>query len=453
MSLLNAVQVSLNHIRVDRHRDIFIKGAAGSFLIKFIGSGLLFAAQVVLARLCGADQYGIYSYALSWLTILIIPAKLGFDTSLLRFIPEYAIKKDCGRLAGILRASFTHTGLISVACALAGNLFVSIFEKSIPAPWILPIRIMLIVVPFYALTVIRQAALRAFKNVVLADLPENIVRPILTVMLAYSVVFLHGELDAIGAWLIQLAAVFAAFALGTFLLLKKTRGTIKNVRRIHDTKFWLRTSVPMFLMNGMDIILSQASIVFLGFFRPAEDIAIFSAASRIVILATFMLMAVNSIAAPMISELYYAQQREALQSILRFSAKIITVFTVCTTLAIAVFGRVILNLFGSEFVDAYSILLILLVGQTIKTLMGPASFLLNLTGHQNLTTKVMAITVLISLLLNLLLIPIWGVFGAALASCIILVTWNITLVFLAIFVVRFDPSVFCLFRKAKVLPI
>ncbi|MBN1481477.1 flippase [candidate division KSB1 bacterium] len=452
MSIINSIQATFDHIRSDHHQGVFFKGAVGSFVIKFIGSGLLFASQVVLARLCGADQFGIYSYALSWLMILIIPAKLGFDTSLLRFIPEYTIKKDWGRLGGILHASFLHTGLISIALAVIGNLFIGIFEKFIQAQWILPIRIMLVVLPFYTLTVIRQAALRAFKKVVLADLPESVVRPILTILLAYSVTCFFRQLDATSAWLIQLAVVAVAFVLGTFLLLQKTPVAAKTVPRMKDTKFWLRTSLPMFLMNGMDIILSQASILFLGFFRPAEDIAIFSAASRIVILATFILMAINSIAAPMISELYYAQNRDALQSILRFSAKGIAVFTCCTTLLIVVFGRSILNLFGHEFVDGYFILLILLAGQTIKTLMGPASFLLNLTGHQNLTAKVMAVTVFVALVLNIILIPKWGATGAAIASGIILVMWNVTLVIMAIRVVHFDPSVFCLLRKEKMLP-
>ena len=60
MSWLNVIQETFDHIRFDRHRGVFIKGAAGSFLIKFIGAGLLFTSQVVLARVCGADQYGIY---------------------------------------------------------------------------------------------------------------------------------------------------------------------------------------------------------------------------------------------------------------------------------------------------------------------------------------------------------------------------------------------------------
>ncbi|MBN1558895.1 flippase [candidate division KSB1 bacterium] len=438
--------IAIKSILADSNRAIFFKGAVGSFAIKFVGAGLLFLSQVALARLCGAEQYGFYAYALSWLTILSILAILGFDTSLLRFIPEYLVKSDWGRLRGIIRTSFVYSAIVSVCISVVGIAAIWFLRAKITAEWIAPLCIMLCALPFYAFTVIRQAALRAFKHVVLAELPESVLRPILLVLTA--MLFAHlGAVDATRAWLSQLIAILIAFVLGSVLLLQRMPRASGQSTIHYDDRLWLTTSMPMLLMSSMNIVLSQASIVILGFYRSSEEIAVFSAATRIVILATFILMAINSIAAPMISELYYANKRQELQSILRFSAKGIAVFTTLTSLLIVVLGRYVLSFFGRDFSDGYAILLVLLAGQTIKSFMGPASFLLNLTGHHNLTAKVMGIAVAVCIVLNVVLIPIWGVWGAALASGVTMALWNLTLVIMDILIVRLDPSIFCLLRR------
>jgi O-antigen/teichoic acid export membrane protein len=445
--LKSLIQPIYKNIFVDQNREIFFKGVVGSFIIKFIGVGLLFLSQIILARFCGKDQYGFYTYALSWLVILTIITKLGFETSLLRFIPEFQVRSDWGRLRGIIRSSSQFVTIISIFIVLIGNLTIWMFNEVMAPELIKPLRIMLVVLPFYTLTFLRQATLRAFKNVVLAQLPENIIRPMVLVSIAFLFLNYFGELDSTNAWLSHFVAVLVSFFIGTILLYHKVPEETKTTTIIHDRKIWMNTSSTILLMDGMNVILSQGSIIVLGFYRPAEEIAVFSAAVRIAILSTFILMAINSIAAPMISQLYYANKRDELQSILRFSAKGIAIFTTSTTLLIIMFGKYVLALFGSGFIEGYYILLILLAGQTIKSLMGPASFLLTLTGHQNLTAKVMAVAVLVSMILNFILIPIWGMWGAALATGIILMLWNVTVVIMDVKIVQLDPSVFCLFRK------
>ncbi|MBN1464715.1 flippase [candidate division KSB1 bacterium] len=442
----------IKSILADSNRAVFFKGAVGSFIIKFVGAGLLFSSQVVLARLCGAEQYGHYAYALSWLTILSILAILGFDTSLLRFIPEYLVKSDWRRLRGVIRSSFLFSTIAAISISIVGVLVVLALREKMPAAWIAPLCLMLAALPFYSVTVIRQAALRACKHVVLAELPESVLRPIIIVLAALLFVRMRGALDAASAWLSQLLAIIIASLFGALLFISKMPSQARAAPTQYDNKLWFITSTPMLLMSSMNIVLSQASMIILGFYRSSAEIAVFSAATRIVILATFILMAINSIAAPMISELYYADKREELQSILVFSAKGIAVFTLFTSLLIALFGKSILAFFGRDFGDGYIILLILLAGQTIKSLMGPASFLLNLTGYQNLTAKVMGIAVAVCIVLNLLLIPPLGALGAALASGLTMALWNVTLVVMDILVVRLDPSILCLVRRMKPLP-
>ncbi len=151
----------------------------------------------------------------------------------------------------------------------------------------------------------------------------------------------------------------------------------------------------------------------------------------------------------MISELFHSEKHHELQSLLKFSSMVISVITAFTTVFLVFFGRYILGLFGADFIEGYAVLMVLLIGQTIKSLMGPASFLLNLTGHHNLTAKIMALAVSLSILLNFLFIPKWGIMGAAIASGIIMTVWNVALVILDRKVVHLDPSIFYFIKRPK----
>jgi O-antigen/teichoic acid export membrane protein len=428
-------------------KAIFFKGAAGSFAAKLVGAGLLFFAQVLLARLLGVSQYGIYAYALSWMTVLAIIAKMGFETSLLRFLPEYSVKRQWSLFRGVIRFSFTIVGLVAAGIFIIGHVLLFFLRSHLDANLLLSLRIMLLVLPLFAWTAIRQSCLRGVKRIVHAEVPESILRPL--VLAAAAWIFSKSLLSfsAAWAWLCQFIAVFFSFLYGTFLLSKALPDEYKQHASETRRAQWIKVSSPMLLMNSMNIIMAQASIVILGFYQPTTEVALFSASIRIVILATFALLAVNSIAAPLISELYYADKKNVLQSLLRNAAAAIAAITIVAGLFLFFCGRWILGLFGSEFLDAYILLQILLVGFIVKSLAGPASYVLNLTGHQNLTAKAMLIAVIISLLLNFILIPRFGAVGAAMASSITMIIWNVTLLVLNVRIVGINPSLGSLFQS------
>jgi O-antigen/teichoic acid export membrane protein len=92
------------------------------------------------------------------------------------------------------------------------------------------------------------------------------------------------------------------------------------------------------------------------------------------------------------------------------------------------FGKTLLNLvFGPEFIPAYEPLAILTVGQLINSATGSVGFLLMMTGYEQDTARGMAIAAVSNIVLNLVLVPLWGTKGAALASAITLVIWNVLL--------------------------
>ena len=163
-------------LRGDALLSIFFKGAAGSFVAKLIAAAFLFLAQIVLARILGAAHYGVYAYVLSWMTILAIVAKMGFETSLLRFLPEYSVKGQWSLFRGVIRFSFSIVSLVALAKFFAAQLALFLLRRTLEPEVLLSCRIMLFVLPLFAWTAIRQSWLRGLKYVVHAGQPERLLR-------------------------------------------------------------------------------------------------------------------------------------------------------------------------------------------------------------------------------------------------------------------------------------
>ena len=107
--------------------------------------------------------------------------------------------------------------------------------------------------------------------------------------------------------------------------------------------------------------------------------------------------------------------------------KLVTGVSLAVFCLVLVMGEQLLSIFGPDFKDGYTALVILGVGGLVNALAGPVANLLALTGSENFVSRVMMATMALNFVLNLSLIPLWGVEGAALATAISMVTWNLVM--------------------------
>ena len=97
------------------------------------------------------------------------------------------------------------------------------------------------------------------------------------------------------------------------------------------------------------------------------------------------------------------------------------------------FGSLVLRLFGPGFEQGYATLLILTLGQLVNAFAGPVLSLLNMTGHQVVTARVLSTSAIFGVVFGLVFTRIWGSVGTAVAFSGAMVLWN---AWLAIFVIR-----------------
>jgi O-antigen/teichoic acid export membrane protein len=285
-----------------------------------------------------------------------------------------------------------------------------------------------LLLPFLALTRVRQAALRGFKSIFKAQLPDGVLNHLfLAVFLLGAGLLARQTLTAPSAMLLTVFSNVIVFVIGTAWLISSVPIAARTAKAQYERVTWIKTSLPILVITSMNLIMRQADILMIGTLRGPKDAGIYAAATRIVELVVVGNMAVNAIAAPLFSELYHTGRTEELQRILRLAARGVFGFTMVVGLGLLLFGKPTLGLFGKAFTASYYPLLILLAGQVVNSLAGSVGFLMTMTGHQNHAAFVIGTSAAINVALNYLLIPIFGIMGAAISSAVATALWNMVL--------------------------
>lgn len=376
------------------------------------------------------QDYGAYVYFLAWVTILGQVSLLGFDTSIIRFAASYAGTRKFEDLRGLL----VFGSVLPLAVGLLASA-VLLLVAGMEALWAA------LLIPVFVLNNVRQAALRGFKHVVQATFPDQVLRPLLIMILAWATFSSAGRLSTAEALKVHVIAALIVLAVGLCLLIRGAPGGIRGCgNRVH-ARFWLQTSLPLLWMSVLILVVNQTDLVMLGLLATPEATARFSVAARVSEIALFGFVAINSIAAPLFAEHHAANNRVKLLEITGFSAFSGFAYMLVLCLLLVVCGKMLLGLFGAAYVNAYPALLILLVGQFVNSCTGSVGNLLSMTGHQNVVAVAMTGVALTNLLLNLLLIPLYGIEGAAAATAFSVSALNIVLYLAVKRQLGFDPGI------------
>ena len=407
-------------------RKTISRGALGALAVNVAGAGLTFGLHILLSRMVGLQGYGVYVYVFTWVSIAALGAKLGLDTGLVRFLPALAIKRDWPGMKGLLRQS-TRISLV-VAAMLSGAiaLNVGLFGSEMQTELRQTLWVGCLLLPVLVMVQMRQAALRGFKRASYAELPDRVLRPLgMAGILLVSWVVFDRNFGAVGAMAAHLTALVAALIAAHVCLVRALPPPVQGAQPSYDTRGWLATSFPFVIISASYLILGQIDILMLGAWIGPAEAGIYAAATRISAFVALTLVAINAIAAPMISQLHTAQRMTALQRVLTLTARVNLAFALVVATVLVVVGDWILGLFGTEFARGNSALVILVGGQLFNALAGSVGILMAMTGREQQAARIMVLGVVVNIALNAILIPLWGLVGAATATATTMVLWNL----------------------------
>jgi O-antigen/teichoic acid export membrane protein len=238
---------------------------------------------------------------------------------------------------------------------------------------------------------------------------------------------LLGNQGNIAVWVVGLKVVSLAiaFVVGVVLLARVLPQEVKEAKPEHKILTWLKDGLPFIMLGGLAVINSRIDILMLGALKGAGAVGVYAVVSRVTSLIVFALGILNSVLSPTFATLYAEGKREQLQQVVTHSTRLISLFALVMTLGLIALRYSILQLFGAEFIQGQTALIILSIGYLVNALTGSVGLLLNMTRHAKFSAATVAFAALLNVCLNWLLIPKWGVNGAATATAISMIVGNV----------------------------
>jgi len=431
--LISIIRREIHDLVSDHKFSEILRGSAWALGARIIATGLGLATTIIIARAYSAEVLGIVAMLNSFLMLATVFTLLGTNTSILRLIPEHLTRYSPSSAFKIYRKTQYIVASVSVITGTllffgSGFIAETIFSKP-HLQFYFALAAFFII--FKALMDLNTQAIRGVRLIrtfaFMQVLPHLFM---LGVLVFITVFFFHKDNP-----IYSLFASFATSALiGVWIMNRifKKKSAPTDILHSMTLKEILTISTPMLMTATMTFIIGQTGVIMLGIFRPEAEVGYYHIAVKLATLTAFILQAVNSMAGPKFSELYHSDQMDELFYVAKKSAKLIFWATTPILLIFVILGKPILHiLFGPEFAVAYLPLVMLVLGQFINSIAGSTGLFMNMTGNQNIFRNIVFIAALCNVGINFLLVPEYGIYGAATAAMISLAGWNIaTLIYI-----------------------
>ncbi|MGD1704415.1 flippase [Dapis sp. BLCC M229] len=433
---------SLSETQSSVKLSVLAKNSATILLLQAAGTIFTYLTQVFLAQWMGKTEYGIYEYVLSWSLVLAIPASLGLPRAVLRFISEYRVREEWAELWGLLLSSWQFTVGIGLLLCLGTTEIISFLDRHHSFPYASVLLVGIWLVPLQALIQLQEDMVRGVDNIPLAYGPSKILWPLFVLGSGFFLFHQNHCLTGIQMTRMALVTLLIVVVFQVGCLWFKLKEEIGQIKPVYKPRQWLLVALPLFLNRTFEILLTQTDIIMVGVLVGAGAVGIYSAAAKTALWTAFFLHSINLATTPAYAILYAQGDREELQKVVAKVTLWIFVPSVTIAIILAIFAQPILSIFGPEFLVSHWSLKILIIGYLVDFLCGPVGNLMVMTGYQNQAVVVSGFCAFMNVGLNAILIPQFGVEGAAISTTLTLVTWNVWQCILVIKNVEINPSIF-----------
>lgn len=401
--------------------------AVSTLVIKVISYGLAFASSFVLARHIGAEGYGEYAFIVSIISVLSIPVGMGLSQLLIRDVAMYCSMSSWGLIRGLLLWADRMIIMNSFALGVIAAAVVWFSARHQNLQWQWAFFVALLALPLIALGQMRQSALQGLNRIVSGLLPLAIIQPMVFLFLSVGY-FLWGSRVSLDRLMI-FYFVSAGFSLVVSDRLLRTHlpSNVRGVSPMRDTRRWIHGALALVVVEGLSTFSQYTDVILLKAFAGPGAVGIYKVCAQLASVIAFLLNAVNTALAPVVADLYAKGSMDSLQRVLVRSAR----FTLLASLPLLILfmagGEAFLDVFGPEFKAGFRALAILGIGQLVNVATGSVGLVLIMTRHEREVAKGLALASVLNIMLNVLLIPLRGIEGAAIASTATVMAWNIVL--------------------------
>ncbi|MEO5758354.1 MAG: lipopolysaccharide biosynthesis protein, partial [Mesorhizobium sp.] len=318
-------------------------------------------------------------------------------------------------LRGIVLASRLFVLIASTVIAGLGALGVWLAAPWIESYYVLPFILGVICLPMIAMSDLLSGLARANSWALFALSPTYLIRPVLILAFMALMLMVGYAPDA-------KTAIFASIAATYVTTLGQLIGVSRRIEKtippgpstVHFAQ-WFIVSLPIFLVESFFFLLTNADVLMVGAYMNPNDVAVYFATVKTLALVHFVYFAVKAGVAQRYAQFTHGEPRK-LAAFARETVSWTFWPSLLMALLVLALGEPMLVLFGPEFTSGYPLLYLLVFGVVARAAVGPCESLLTMSGNQNICAAVYAMTLAFNIALNVVLIPLFGLWGAAMAT-------------------------------------
>lgn len=401
-------------------QDKFQKETFWSFTAKGSSFLLFLVLNIILARFLGVSGFGEWSFFLSVLTVLLYLSYCGINTSGQTFVAQYA---DTEMMRSVLAASFRLRVVVSLAFALLLLLLHNPLASALGRPELALVFVS--AVPLLFLAGIVEYLKNVFEGLhrIKYNFIVNLLEYGLKLIFITGVLFLStGLVPIVGAF--TLALLIASLAGGYLLYTRFYLTALASPLDCGDmTRTILCYSAPLFIITIGLIIATEIDTIMIGLLSTDVEVGLYAAAKNIIVKIPHISYALAMGTMPVFAQkltLNREMYRDRLEGLLRTNAIII----------LPIIGGILLFsgyfipfIYGSGYEGSVLPFQILTLYLLCVSFSIPLGQLLDYQGQATKRAYFMVLMILINIILNFLLIPVYGAVGAAIGTSLSLVPY------------------------------
>jgi len=391
---------------------------------KSIGFVLDYVFIFILAWLSSPALVGLFFIAITVINILAMFSCLGLGEGTLRFVSIYNGKNERSRAKGIFLFSallvLILSSVLSVLLFINARLLADMLNR--PGLDIL-IKAFSLSLPFVSLFKVCLLSFQAFREIKYVALLEGVLLPASMVAFFLTLFRISGPLIALGiAYSVSyLLACFVAFRIINIMF----NANEKPMTNMRDYKLLLSFSLPLTFVGLITLTSGQIDALVLGWFRSVEEVGVFFVAFKLSYLCIAILVSVNYVFSSIIADLHNQNEIEKLEKVFKAVTRWIFIISLPIYFILIINSEIILRIFGAQYVAGAIPLAILCTGQLVNFSTGSVAVMLTMIGKNFIALLNSLLFVLLNLILDILLVPVYGITGAAMGFAVSLAAINL----------------------------
>ena len=406
-------------------RQRLVSQSSVIFGARLFGAGVVFLAQAAIARFWGADILGEYLLIIATVNIVAVVMPLGFETIGTYFAAEYRSKGEGRLLRGFMQRAYGHVAVTSLVLLVAGYPLAGLLGEPgrvLVAHW-LPACLMALAT---AVVYCNSALLVGLKRPFAGFFADTIFRPLL-IVLCFALAATTGDAETKFAELIWLLAIgFAAIAAAQFAWVLRAARQVPDAVPVvaNEPKRWWRFALPWVVIALATDFFFDIDLLILSHFLDRDSLAVFGVCTRVFSLVAFGVSAVYAVTLPEMFERNAAADRLGFIKQIGEANLVACAISVALFAIVVVTGPLLLMLFGPEFQAGVGPLAVLCLALCVRSLFGPAALVLSIHDRPYATLPAIGLGMGVLVGANILLVPVHGLMGAAVAALAAQTFWS-----------------------------